>query len=204
MDGINFKSLEKLIIELQKGVEKINKGTLPSDEFSSVLDSARLLHERLAILQYLTEKNKNILTPDSKINDDSAEKNQINLLDAIVEVEDNFENKNEKIEDQLEANQSINDLHASTPQTSLADHFGQQPIKDLMKEIGINERFLLTENLFNGKNEDYIESINTLNNFSNKEEALKYFKQDLSKTLNWSLKNSYVKRFIKLVERRYL
>lgn len=203
MDGINFKSLEKLIIELQKGVEKINKGTLPSDEFSSVLDSARLLHERLAILQYLTEKNKNILTPDSKINDDSAEKNQINLLDAIVEVEDNFENKNEKIEDQLEANQSINDLHASTPQTSLADHFGQQPINDLTKEIGINERFLLTENLFNGNGEAYFEAINELNNFSTLDEALKYFKQDLAKKLSWNLKNNQVKRFIKLVQRRY-
>ena len=206
MDAINFKSLDNLIIELKKGVDNINKGNLPREDFKSILESARLLHERLAILQYLTEKDIVNNKPENLEVDDAVEKNQIDLLDAIVEVEDSSGNNSvdKEAKDIISVNQSINDLHSNTPQTSLADHFGQQPIKDLMKEIGINERFLLTENLFNGKNEDYIESINKLNNFSNKEEALKYFKQDLSKTLNWSLKNSYVKRFIKLVERRYL
>ena len=32
----------------------------------------------------------------------------------------------------------------------LADKFGEQQIFDLTKEIGLNERFLLTENLFSG------------------------------------------------------
>jgi hypothetical protein len=206
MDGINFKSLDNLIIELKKGVDRINKGNLPREDFNSILQSARLLHERLAVLQYLTEKDLANNKSESLEIDDNIEKNQINLLDAIVEVEDNSEiNKSfEGPNDSGEISQSINDMHSSTPQTSLADHFGQQPIKDLIKEIGINERFLLTENLFNGKNEDYNESVKMLNNFSNKEEALKYFKQDLAKKLHWSLKNSHVKRFIKLVERRYL
>lgn len=211
MDGISFKSLEKLIIELQHGVDKINKGTLPSEEFSSLLNSSRLLNERLAILQYLTEKNENNQITEFNSSDESVEKNQINLLDAIVEVEDNFEKNDEKSnkelgnikEEKSKVSQSVNDLHASTPQTSLADQFGQQPIKDLTKEIGINERFLLTENLFNGNSDAYRDAINELNNFSSLEDALKCFKQDIAKKLNWSLKNNHVKRFIKLVQRRY-
>ena len=38
----------------------------------------------------------------------------------------------------------------SQSQTTLADQFGEQKILDLTKEIGLNERFLLTQNLFNG------------------------------------------------------
>tara|TARA_B100001173_G_C15914919_1_gene515798 strand:+ start:91 stop:705 length:615 start_codon:yes stop_codon:yes gene_type:complete len=200
MDEINFKSLEKLIIELKDGVFKVKDGSLPSEDFNKLLEASRLLHERLAILQYLTEKSQ--LSTNKTIDAENLiEKNQINLLDAIVEEEVKSDKDNSIKEDS--ENKSINELHSQTPQTSLADHFGQQPINDLTKEIGINERFLLTENLFNGDTEAYNDAIDHLNNFSNSEDALKYFRQDLAKNLNWNLKTTQVKRFIKLVERRY-
>tara|TARA_B100000965_G_scaffold106138_1_gene87533 strand:+ start:210 stop:818 length:609 start_codon:yes stop_codon:yes gene_type:complete len=200
MDEINFKSLEKLIIELKDGVFKVKDGSLPSEDFNKLLEASRLLHERLAILQYLTEKSQ--LSTNKTIDAENLiEKNQINLLDAIVEEEVKSDKDNSIKEDS--ENKSINELHSQTPQTSLADHFGQQPINDLTKEIGINERFLLTENLFNGDTKAYNDAIDNLNNFSNSEDALKYFRQDLAKNLNWNLKTTQVKRFIKLVERRY-
>lgn len=200
MDEINFKSLEKLIIELKDGIFKVKDGSLPSEDFNKLLEASRLLHERLAILQYLTEKSQ--LSTNKTIDAENLiEKNQINLLDAIVEEEVKSDKDNSIKEDS--ENKSINELHSQTPQTSLADHFGQQPINDLTKEIGINERFLLTENLFNGDTEAYNDAIDNLNNFSNSEDALKYFRQDLAKNLNWNLKTTQVKRFIKLVERRY-
>ena len=200
MDEINFKSLEKLIIELKDGVFKVKDGSLPSEDFNKLLEASRLLHERLAILQYLTEKSR--LSTNKTIDAENLiEKNQINLLDAIVEEKVKSDKDNSIKEDS--ENKSINELHSQTPQTSLADHFGQQPINDLTKEIGINERFLLTENLFNGNTKAYNDAIDNLNNFSNSEDALKYFRQDLAKNLNWNLKTTQVKRFIKLVERRY-
>ena len=200
MDEINFKSLEKLIIELKDGVFKVKDGSLPSEDFNKLLEASRLLHERLEILQYLTEKTR--LSTNKTIDAENLiEKNQINLLDAIVEEEVKSDKDNSIKEDS--ENKSINELHSQTPQTSLADHFGQQPINDLTKEIGINERFLLTENLFNGDTKAYNDAIDNLNNFSNSEDALKYFRQDLAKNLNWNLKTTQVKRFIKLVERRY-
>jgi len=200
MDEINFKSLEKLIIELKDGVFKVKDGSLLSEDFNKLLEASRLLHERLAILQYLTEKSR--LSTNKTIDAENLiEKNQINLLDAIVEEEVKSDKDNSIKEDS--ENKSINELHSQTPQTSLADHFGQQPINDLTKEIGINERFLLTENLFNGDTKAYNDAIDNLNNFSNSEDALKYFRQDLAKNLNWNLKTTQVKRFIKLVERRY-
>lgn len=202
MQEINFKTLDKLILELQGGISKVKDGNLPRNEFNDLLAAARLLHERLAILQYLSEKPPLTTTKD-EANDESesiVEKNQINLLDAIVEEEVKSDSSTVPSD---EINQSINELHSQAPQTSLADHFGQQPINDLTKEIGINEKFLLTENLFNGNSSDYNEAINNLNNFENRDQALKYFKGELVKKYDWNIKKTQVKRFIKLVERRY-
>ena len=202
MQEINFKTLDKLILELQDGISKVKDGNFPRKEFNNLLAAARLLHERLAILQYLSEKQPLTTTKDIAIDESEpiVEKNQINLLDAIVEEEVKTDTSiiaSDKI------NQSINELHSQTPQTSLADQFGQQPINDLTKEIGLNEKFLLTENLFNGSSPDYNEAINNLNNFENTDQALKYFKGELVKKYDWNIKKTQVKRFIKLVERRY-
>jgi hypothetical protein len=196
MEEINYKTLEKLIQELEKGVSKVKEGSMSSLELNSLLIASRSLHERIAILQYLKEKE----TSEEEIEtDEVVEKNQINLLDAIVEVEEDVtENMEEKTDIR-----TINEIHATSPQTSLAEQFGKQPILDLTKEIGINERFLLTENLFNGDAKTYNEAINKLNCFSELDEAITYFKHDLAKEFNWNLKSNQVKRFIKLIERRY-
>lgn len=201
MEEINYKTLEKLIQELEKGVSKVKGGSISSLELNSLLIASRSLHERIAILQYLKEKetSQDEIEIDKVETDDVVEKNQINLLDAIVEVEEDVtENLEEKID-----TRTINEIHATSPQTSLAEQFGKQPILDLTKEIGINERFLLTENLFNGESKVYNEAINKLNCFSELDEALTYFKHDLAKEFKWNLKSSQVKRFIKLIERRY-
>ena len=206
MDRVSLKSLNKIISDLQNGADKINKGSLPLRDIVSLIESTRLLYEKLVILQYLAEKKISDAEDNSENKEQIDGKNQIDLLDAIGEQETQSEiknvNKNEKEAQITLENPSVNELHYNS-QTSLADHFGQQPIKDLTKEIGINEKFLLIENLFEGNTQVYSSAIDKLNNFSNKKEALIYFKQELAKNLNWNLKNNQVKRFIKLIERRY-
>ena len=98
---------------------------------------------------------------------------------------------------------SVNEIHSDSPQTSLADQFGQQPISDLTKEIGINEKYLITENLFSGDNQACLDAIKELNEFQNIDQASDFFKNSLSKKHNWNPKSNQVKRLINLVERRY-
>ena len=92
----------------------------------------------------------------------------------------------------------------SQSQITLADQFGEQKILDLTKEIGLNERFLLTENLFDGDAVLFEKTIHRLNNCSTRDEAFIFFKNDLAKTFDWNLKSTMVKKFVKLIERRYL
>lgn len=203
MDEFNFKSLESLANELKDGVLKLNSGDLKTDDIKYLLDSSRQLHERLAVLQYLAEKHtlKNNTSPDV-LNDETnkVEKNQINLIDVIVEEEA----KTEKVDVIDHKNlKSINDIHSTSPQTSLADQFGKQPILDLTKEIGINEKYLITENLFSGDNDAYLESINELNDFENIDQANNYLNKTLLKKYSWNSKSNHFKRLNILVQRRY-
>ena len=203
MNEFNFKSLEKLASELKEGVFKINSGDLSSEDILSLLDSSRQLHERLAVLQYLLEKDPKIETVSEQKKEKeptNKEENQINLIDVIVEEEA----KTEKVDLNTSTDyKSVNEIHSNSPQTSLADHFGQQPISDLTKEIGINEKYLITENLFSGDKKACSAAIKKLNEFQNIEQANNFFKNSLSKKYNWNPKSNQVKRLINLVERRY-
>ena len=203
MDEFNFKSLEKLASELKEGVFKINSGDLSSEDILSLLDSSRQLHERLAILQYLLEKEpkkESGSETKNKVESTDVEENQINLIDVIVEEEAKTEKADINISSDFK---SVNEIHSDSPQTSLADQFGQQPISDLTKEIGINEKYLITENLFSGDSQACSTAIKELNEFQNMEQASDFFKNSLSKKHNWNSNSNQVKRLINLIERRY-
>ena len=198
MKEFNFNSIENLSKDLSEGIVNLSNVDLQTQHIQPLLNSVRLLHERLVILQHLVDKNNESNTQEDL--NQKVEENQINLIDVIVEEEAKAEITEKK---EIKTSKSINDIHSSSPQISLADQFGQQPIIDLKKEIGINERYLMTENLFSGDSEAFTNAITQLNQFNNHNDALDYLKKELSKKYNWNLKSNHVKRLFKLVERRY-
>ena len=198
MKEFNFNSIENLSKDLSEGIVNLSNVDLQTLHIQPLLNSVRLLHERLVILQHLVDKNNESNTQEDL--NQKVEENQINLIDVIVEEEAKAEITEKK---EIKTSKSINDIHSSSPQISLADQFGQQPIIDLKKEIGINERYLMTENLFSGDSEAFTNAITKLNQLNNHNDALDYLKKELSKKYNWNLKSNHVKRLFKLVERRY-
>jgi hypothetical protein len=198
MKEFNFNSIENLSKDLSEGIVNLSGVDIQTQHIQPLLNSVRLLHERLVILQHLVDKNNESNTQEDL--NQKVEENQINLIDVIVEEEAKAEITEKK---EIKTSKSINDIHSSSPQISLADQFGQQPIIDLKKEIGINERYLMTENLFSGDSEAFTNAITQLNQLNNHNDALDYLKKELSKKYNWNLKSNHVKRLFKLVERRY-
>lgn len=201
MEEIDTKKIDLILQELTQKIASLKQN---ESDIQGVISICYSLQEELIILKYHASENFN-----QEINDDlgTAEKNQTNLIDAIEieEFEEIIENKAEETKQKKkidEEKRSVNEI-LSQSQTTLADQFGEQKILDLTKEIGLNERFLLTQNLFNGDASLFEKTINRLNNCSSKEEALTFFKNDLAKTFDWNLKSTMVKKFIKLIERRY-
>ena len=218
MKEINYKKLEDLIKSLEKGLNKIKKGKVSTDEMSLLLEDSRRLHERIAVLQYLSFKAPLVVEKPNttKVNvkkqkhssseiAEEEEKNQINLLDAI----DQEEEKNEpeigelQFEIPIAEKPSINDVFSNT-QSSLADKLGKKPIDNLISSIGINEKFLFTDNLFNGSAEDFNEQVTLLNEKEDLSTAMVYINEILIHKYNWKTSSKHYKKFLDLIERRYM
>ena len=223
MSSANYKNLYVLISTLSEGVKKMEKGKLNPLQVELLLDDARSLHERLAVIQYLSfekqvkseqeDENKEAdIKPKKKkkgfgIRFDSIEKQeelpkQIDLEDSIDEVlEVNTESISEKPANALG---SINDQFSSNETASLADKLGKQPIKDLTTAIGINEKFLFIEELFSGDADAFKAAISSLNTMESFDQASAYINEQLMGKYKWKPKGSVEKKLIGLIERRYL
>ncbi len=201
MEEIDTKKIDIILQELTTKIADLKQN---ESDIQDVISKCYSLQEELIIFKHRILRNIN-----QEIHEDYdlVEKNQTNLIDAIEieEFEEIIETKAEETKQKKkidEERRSINEM-LSQSQTTLADQFGEQKILDLTKEIGLNERFLLTQNLFNGDAVLFEKTIYRLNNCASKEEALAFFKNDLAKTFDWNLKSTMVKKFIKLIERRY-
>jgi hypothetical protein len=117
-------------------------------------------------------------------------KNQISLLDEI---------------EARSGEKSINEKFAlSGQQGTLADRLKKQPIKDLRESIGLNQKFLFMNELFQGENTAYNEALEKLNSFPGFNEARAYIVAELSEKYHWNGDSEFVQSFMELVERRYL
>ena len=140
----------------------------------------------------------------SGIND--AMLNQI-LADAREEEteEGQIENLVEKLEsnNDLSSKPDVNDA-LFAEDSSISNHLKKQPIADLMSAIGLNERYLYSNELFDGDIEEFRTTIKILNEFDNGEKAMTFFNIGLRDTYGWEDDNMLANALFSLVERRYL
>jgi hypothetical protein len=89
------------------------------------------------------------------------------------------------------------------PQKQLSDNLMDEPIKDLKKAIGVNDRFLYLNELFRGDEAMYERSIKTINAFNVYPEAELWIRRELKLKLGWDEKYQTVKQFDQLIKRRF-
>jgi len=101
-------------------------------------------------------------------------------------------------------NATINEIISpSNENTSVADTLEKGGVSDLHAAIGINERFLFINELFDGDDEAYKSAINQLNDFLHLPEALKYVRAELSDRYTWDQEQESTISFYSLIEKRY-
>lgn len=110
----------------------------------------------------------------------------------------------------IETNAFISEEHAEileygSETNELSDRLGDSPISDLTKAMGINERMLTVNELFDGDNGAFKQSLSALNEMSSYNEAKSYISNQLIEKYNWvsPKKRKKAKVFIKLVKRRF-
>lgn len=89
--------------------------------------------------------------------------------------------------------------------TDLSERLSQSPIKDLSKAMGINERILTTNELFDGNGDALKDALSTINRLSNFDEAKDYL-ANIAEIYDWASrkKKKKAKIFVKLVRRRFV
>jgi len=85
----------------------------------------------------------------------------------------------------------------------LSESLQNAPIKDLKKAIGINDRFVFINELFQGDETSFERSIKTINGFSIYAEAEFWIRRELKTKLGWDVQSESVKQFDALVKRRF-
>ncbi len=85
---------------------------------------------------------------------------------------------------------------------SVADKLNKTAISDLKEAIGINEKFFFINELFDGNMGDYNKAVDTLNNFSGKDEAMAHL-NELKTKYQWDENNEALKQLSELINRRY-
>ena len=87
----------------------------------------------------------------------------------------------------------------------LSEKLSEAPITDLRRAISLNDRLLLTRELFGDNSQLFETAIHTLNNFAGFSQAKDYLAQNFVQTFEWTHagKLESAKKFIKIVRRRY-
>src|SRR4030095_1227107 len=99
--------------------------------------------------------------------------------------------------------ESLND-RLRQEKTEVVEVLKHEPIKDLRKAIGINDRFVFINDLFRGDEAMYERNIKTINSFHIFQEAEYWISRELIVKLGWDKESEIVKHFIHLVKRRFI
>jgi hypothetical protein len=224
-----FESMQELVNSLTKQLSVLESGHLSSSKLDKMVNNSREIYERLLVIRHKAYEayGKNgselKLTIDAIVHDSDSQsividsspkkvepfklnfaprqndltKNQISLIDSIEEI--NKQQKESCVTKTLH-DKLVDKVEVST----LAEKMERLPIGDLKKAIGLNQKFLFINELFNKDQDVFESSLSTLNNFSSVIEADNFINNNLKARFNWDTSNENVKEFFELVERRYL
>jgi hypothetical protein len=98
--------------------------------------------------------------------------------------------------------ESLND-RLKQEQKELGSSLTSEPIKDLRKGIGVNDKFLFISELFRGDEAMYERSIKTINSFHILPEAEYWINRELKVKLGWTDTRDTVQHFYQVVRRRF-
>lgn len=116
-----------------------------------------------------------------------------NLFETSLSVADSYKDNKPSLHEKIGSSKSDN---------SIIQKLQNSPITDLVKSIGINDKFLFIKELFNNNGEDYNEAIQLLNNFSSLPHAFDYL-EVLSQKHHWDETSSASLKLYDLIRRKF-
>jgi len=112
----------------------------------------------------------------------------------------------EEIEEKIELSDKpdVNEVYTEEQDTSVSARLEKHPINDLLAAIGLNERYLYANELFEGDISAFKECMQKLDAMNSYEEAQNFFVEDLKVRYSWEDENELVTALSILIERRFM
>lgn len=108
------------------------------------------------------------------------------------------------IADKFHATKSLHDkIAAESQDKSIAVKLQKNPVTDLRKSIGINEKFAFINELFDGDLNNYNEAIELLNNSNGHQHAIETLQSNLTEKYSWSGGSEAYLKLKDLIDRRF-
>lgn len=192
-----IQEMTRLIDDISAQAELFRgKEAIPEKEQETIVSKIKELHDKAVILEYL---NNRIIEPKDEITDvqadTSTEEPQKIHLDAL---EKDFKSLDIKKNEDIPVNEKI-----APDSESVADKLKQQPVSDLSSAIGVNERFLFTNELFGGDSVIYNDAVTYLNSLKSIVEANSYIESNFHRKYNWDIGSDAVIAFMELLNKRF-
>lgn len=150
------------------------------------LNEDKVIENRpVAITEWLANDPVTAIIPTLTYSDVQSPKKGVSELNAIMHSTEESLNEKLRIE-KIELGSVISD-----------------PVKDLRKAIGVNDRYRFINELFKGDETMYERSIKTINTFTIYPEAEYWIKRELKLKLVWNEESEMVQQFDQLIRRRF-
>jgi hypothetical protein len=111
---------------------------------------------------------------------------------------------NERLKESVKSGSLNETIGSGKLIANLSNKLQMNPIGDLTKAIGLNEKFSFTKELFRNDSAAFAEAISKLNNFNNFAEADHYLQDELAQKYQWKNDSEQVMKLRELLQRRYL
>ena len=187
---------EQEIVLDEQNEDEIQKPEIPNEE------QIAAVHSDIDSKQVIA--NKNILKKDEK----KPQKNQIEKVEVDIQKEDEQKtetlNKTEKTVHVLDVMPEEDDSEDDIENEALViNKLKRKPIKSLKTGIGINDKFMIINDLFEGNTKVFNKALNKLDSQEDGQSAI-FLLEDMKDENLWQVTDSVYQSFRTYVERRYL
>lgn len=194
-----LKEMEEISLQLNTTLAGLKDGSgLDQSDRRKLLELSMLLHQKVAVLDFLENQSKESeLLLHQKIQQASE---KVEMPEAKLQTPEvpAKENKVEQVE--LKQDKMANSSHSQ--EIPMDQDEGPKYVQFKKIEVGLNDRFRFTNELFGQEAQEFNAAMQQLNAMNSWEEAQPYL-NSLKSIYSWKEEAPITKSFISLVQRRF-
>ncbi len=202
MDVVEEEDLgtdEEIIVEM----DVVEEEDLGADE-EIIVEMDVLEDDETAMVEKDTEAEFN----EKAIEQVEIDQEENRAEESIIETDssvfaESLEQEFEKIKGDVLGQQDLNEQYADQVEKRIEDQLQNQPIDSISEAIGLNERYLYANELFEGEMEDFLNAVNSLDEVESLEQGQTFFNNELIAKRNWEANHEMVLALQGLLERRF-